>query len=164
MKIYIGSDHAGFELKGKLISFLQTKGYVVEDVGAYTYDAEDDYPDFVVPVARAISRVGSQTNDTEEVRGIIIGGSGQGEAIIANRLKGVRAVVFNGQYKRNDGEEIPNEIILSRTHNDSNILSLGARFISYDDAEQAVLLWLTTAFSKEERHIRRIKKIDSLTE
>ena len=104
-------------------------------------------------------------------RGIIIGGSGQGEAICANRFSGVRAVVFNGptyakvsvgkQYKP-DGTEIPDEIKLSREHNDANVLSLGARFLSIEEAKSAVKTWLETPFSNDERHIRRIKKIDDI--
>lgn len=155
MKIVIGTDHAGFELKEELKKFLEEQGHTVEDKGAHELDPTDDYPDFITPVAEAIA------NDTE-VKGIILGGSGQGEAIAANRHEGVRAVVFNGQYEPHDGREVPDEIILSREHNDSNILSLGARFLSLDDAQRAVTKWLATPFSGDEKHIRRIKKIDNI--
>jgi ribose 5-phosphate isomerase B len=92
---------------------------------------------------------------------IVLGGSGQGEAIVANRFPHVRAVVFNGQYVSPDeNRDIPNEIVLSREHNDANILSLGARFLSEEEAKNAVRLWLATPFSHDERHIRRIAKIE----
>lgn len=154
-KIHIGTDHAGFELKESLKKFLEQKGYEVEDYGAYEYDEHDDYPDFVFPVAKSVAL------DTDS-RGIVLGGSGQGEAIAANRIKGVRACLFNGQYQPEDGREVPEEIPLSRQHNDSNVLSLGARFLTEDEAKEAIELWLETDFSGEERHLRRIKKLDQL--
>ena len=154
-KIHVGSDHAGFELKESLKHFLESEGYEVVDYGAVEFDPDDDYPDFILPVAIAVS---SDPN----ARGIVIGGSGQGEAIVANRVPGVRAVVFNGQYEPDDGREVPNEIVIARQHNDANVLSLGARFLNYDEAREAVELWLETAFSEDERHIRRIEKIDKL--
>ena len=114
MKIHLATDHAGLELKEKVKLYLLNLDYEVIDHGAYEYDALDDYPDFIFPCANAVS------NDPES-KGIILGGSGQGEAMAANRVKGVRAAVFyNG----------PDEIIkLSRQHNNANILSLGARFV-----------------------------------
>ena len=143
-KIVIGSDHAGFELKEKLKVYLKGLGYEVEDKGAFEYDADDDYPDFIMPVAEAVS-------ENPELKGIILGGSGQGEAIAANRFPNVRAVVFYGE---------PTEIIkLSREHNDANILSLGARFLKDTEAIEAVKLWLDTPFSNDGRHVRRIKKL-----
>jgi len=145
MKIYIGSDHAGFELKQKLVLFLKELGHEVEDFGAHELDENDDYPDFVAPVARAVS-------EDVDAKGIVLGGSGQGEAIAANRVNGVRAVVYYG-----GNEDI---VKLSREHNDANVLSLGARFLSEDEAKEAVKLWLETPFSGEERHRRRIEKID----
>lgn len=155
MKIFIGGDHAGFELKKEIIEFLKSEGHDVTDFGAFELKPEDDYPDFVIPVAKAVA-----SNPLS--RGIIIGGSGQGEAICANRFSGVRAVVFNGQYRPKDGRELPDEIILSREHNDANILSLGARFLNFDEAKKAVKKWLNTAFSGDERHVRRLSKIDNL--
>ncbi len=152
-KIHIGADHAGFELKEELIKFLEKSDYEVTDYGAYEYDEDDDYTDFVFPVAKAVSI-------DPESKGIVIGGSGQGEAMAANRLPGIRAAVFNGQYEPADGREVPNEIVLSREHNDANILSLGARFLSIDEAKEAVELWLETEFSGDERHVRRISKIE----
>lgn len=145
MKIYLGTDHAGFELKEAIKSFLEEKGHDVDDKGAHWYDGEDDYPDFIRPTAEAVAA----DNDS---RGIIFGGSGQGEAMCANRVKGVRAVVFYGG---------PQEIVkLSRQHNNANILSLGARFISEDEALEVVELWLGTTFECE-RHRRRIEKLDN---
>lgn len=147
MQIYIGTDHAGFELKEKLVVFLRELGYAVEDLGAHTYDAEDDYPDFIRPVALAVAR------DTES-RGIILGGSGQGEAICANRVPGVRAAVYYG-----GAVDIA---VLSREHNDANILSLGVRFIEDDEAQEIVRVWLETPFSGVWRHAKRNIKIDQV--
>ncbi len=156
-EIYIASDHAGFELKGQLKKYLEEKGFFVKDFGGLTYNPDDDYTDFVIPLAKEIAK------DPSKI-GIIIGGSGQGEAIAANRFKGVRAVVFNGQYKPSDGREVPEEIKLSREHNDANILSLGARFLSFDDTKEALDTWLAEPFSGLERHARRIKAIDEYGE
>lgn len=145
MKIYIGTDHAGFELRDDLVSFLKVHGHEVEDMGAHMFDALDDYPDFIRPVAEAVAK-------DQSARGIILGGSGQGEAMCANRIKGVRAAVYYG-----GNLDI---VKLSREHNDANILSLGARFVDLDEAKEAVLLWLETSFSGEEKHARRIAKLD----
>ena len=145
MKIYIGCDHAGFEIKGILVPYLRVLGHEVEDFGAHTVDPLDDYPDFIRPVAEAVAKDSS-------ARGIILGGSGQGEAMCANRVKGARAAVYYGG---------PFDIaVLSREHNDANILSLGARFIDEDEAREVVRVWLEPAFSGDERHARRIKKLD----
>ena len=156
--ILIASDHAGFELKQELLPFLRDLSYEVKDFGPYEFAAEDDYPDFIVPLAREISESGGMKT------GIVIGGSGQGEAIVANRFRHVRAMVFNGQYQSDDKKEIrpaPLEVKTAREHNDANVLSLGARFISEADAKEAVKIFLTTPFSEDERHIRRLKKIDA---
>ena len=144
-KIFLGADHAGFELKEHVKKFLLSKSFKVGDKGAYKFDSQDDYPDFMIPVAKNIAK-------NPNSRGIIFGASGQGEAIAANRIKGVRAALYYG-----GNMEI---VKLSRTHNDANILSLGARFLSKEEATEAVKLWLETDFSNETRHIRRIKKID----
>ena len=117
MKIFLGSDHAGFQLKEEVKGFLIKKGYSVEDKGALQYQAEDDYPDFIRPVAEAVSK------DPENVRGIIFGGSGQGEAMCANRIKGVRAAVYYGG--------TVHIVELSREHNNANVLSLGAGFFFF---------------------------------
>ena len=144
MIIHIATDHAGLELKEKVKSYLSKLDYEVIDHGAYEYDALDDYPDFIFPCAKAVS------NDLNS-KGIILGGSGQGEAMAANRVKGVRAAVFyNG----------PDEIIkLSRQHNDANILSLGARFMSDQEMYKIIELWLSTDFESG-RHKRRTEKLD----
>lgn len=158
MRILIASDHAGFELKERLGPFLRELGHEVNDFGSEKFDPRDDYPDFVAPLAREISASGR----AGDVRGIVLGGSGQGEAMVANRFRGVRAVVFNGQYRPTDGHTVPDEIILSREHNDANVLALGARFLSEGEAKEAVKRWLETPFGGEERHARRLKKIEQL--
>ncbi|MEE9166169.1 MAG: RpiB/LacA/LacB family sugar-phosphate isomerase [Candidatus Neomarinimicrobiota bacterium] len=144
MTIYLGSDHAGFELKETIKTFLEEKGFEIEDKGAFWYDAEDDYPDFIRPVAEAVAL-------DPESRGIILGGSGQGEAMVANRVTGIRAAVYYGG---------PDDVVkLSRQHNNANILSLGARFVGSEFAVKAVEMWLGTPFDGG-RHDRRTKKID----
>lgn len=149
MRIFLGSDHAGYELKEALKKELANLGMEVFDKGASVLDPTDDYPDFISSVAREVS------HDPKESRGIILGGSGEGEAMAANRFANVRAAVYYGG---------PKEIItLSREHNNANILSLGARFLSTSEALEAVKLWLNTPFSNEERHLRRIEKIESST-
>jgi len=154
MRIVFASDHAGFELKEALIPFVEALGHKTEDIGPFQYDPHDDYPDFMSKAAQAVSE------DADKIKGIIIGGSGQGEAIVANRFPKVRAIVFNGQYEPKDGRVVPDEIAISRTHNDANVLALGARFVNEQTAKDAVKKWLETPFPKEERHMRRIKKIE----
>lgn len=147
MKVYFATDHAGFMLKEELVRFVRDElRYDVEDMGAYKNDPEDDYVDFIPLAARRVSE------NPEYTRAIILGGSGEGEAIVANRFPRVRATVYyGGTY------DIPR---LSREHNNANVLSLGARFISTDVARAVVKLWLSTPFSNEERHKRRIEKIE----
>ena len=142
--IVLATDHAGFELKEHVKKFLLEKGFEIKDFGALEYDSQDDYPDFIIPASKFISE--------NKLIGIIFGGSGQGEAIAANRIKGTRAVVFyNG----------PDDIIkLSRSHNNANILSIGARFVNKRRAEEIINLWLSTTF-EEGRHQKRINKLDS---
>lgn len=158
MKIYVGSDHAGFGLKEKLIPYLEDLGHEVEDKGALEYNEGDDYPDFIIPVAREVSQ------RPNEVRGIIFGGSGQGEAMTANKFSDVRAVVYYGPGCAVVEDEDASIIKVSRTDNDSNILSIGARFVTEDDMKEAVRIWLETPFSGEERHKRRIIKMDRIHE
>ncbi|MBI2675939.1 MAG: RpiB/LacA/LacB family sugar-phosphate isomerase [Candidatus Aenigmarchaeota archaeon] len=147
MKIIIGSDHAGYELKGKIKEYLAGLGISCDDVGPDKFDPSDDYPDFIATAAREVAR-------NPGSRGIVIGGSGQGEAIAANKIRGIRASVYYGG---------PLDIVrLSRMHNDANVLSLGARFLGRDEAMRAVKVWLETPFSGEERHKRRILKIGKL--
>jgi ribose 5-phosphate isomerase B len=145
MEIFLGSDHAGFELKEKIQKFLLSKNYMVTDCGPDVYDPMDDYPDF-------ISRVAENVSNNREAKGIILGLSGQGEAIVANRFPHVRAAVYYGG---------PDEIIrLSREHNDANILSIGSKLLSVEQVIRAISLWLETPFSEAERHIRRIQEIE----
>lgn len=146
MKIFFAADHAGFEMKNILMQYMHEQGFSVEDKGAYAFDADDDYPDFVSRAAQEVSK------NPHEAHAVVIGGSGQGEAMVANRFQNVRAAVYYG-----DSLDI---VRLSREHNNANILSLGARFLNEEDAKSAVKLWLETSFTNEERHVRRINKID----
>jgi len=145
MKIYIGSDHAGFEMKRELSSYLGGQGFEIVDCGPEEYIHDDDYPDYVSKVAESVSK-------DDGAFGIVVGWSGQGEAIVANRFGGVRCAVFYGGSKH--------VLTLSREHNNANILSVGAHFVTNQEAKDAVLLWLNTKFPGEERHERRIKKIE----
>lgn len=150
MKIYFAGDHAGFELKGKLIEFVRGLGHEVEDCGPLSFDKTDDYPDYVIPMVRKVAG-----KPSTEVRGIVPAGSGQGEVIAANRVPGVRAVVYYGNN--------PSMVTVSRDHNDSNVMTIGTRFVTLPDAKEAVRLWLETPFSNGERHIRRLAKVEKLT-
>ena len=155
MKIFISTDHAGYVLKEKLVSFLKLQGHEVIDKGAFEYNEDDDYPDFVIPVAKEVSK------NPEGVRGIILGGTGEGEAIAANKFPHVRAVVDYGKAEAVVDDE-SNIIIRSRQHNNSNILSLGARYFTEENMMEDINLWLNTPFSGHERHVRRLAKIDNL--
>lgn len=146
MKIFLGADHAGFRLKEELEEYLVDFGYEVEDLGPQEFDPDDDYPDFVVPVAKAVAE------NVQENRGIVIGGSGQGEAICANKIKGIRAAVVYNEYSAR----------MSREDNDTNVAALGARVLDVETAKKLVRIWLETPFSGQERHKRRIQKIAKL--
>ncbi len=143
--IYLATDHRGFELKEKIKGWLIEWEYQYEDMGAFEYKENDDYPDYVSKAAEKVS------NGPDNSKAIVLGGSGQGEAMVANRHKGVRAAVYYGG---------PEEVIkLSKEHNNSNVLSLGASFLNNEDiAKNMIKLWLDTPFSNEERHKRRINK------
>lgn len=157
MKIYIGSDHAGYELKKEIKNYLLKLGYEVNDKGPFALNNDDDYPDYTNMVARAVS-------ENDGSMGIIIGGSGEGEAMCANRLKGIRATVYyggKGVQKDIFGNKI-GLIASTRIHNNANILSLGARFLNKRKARKAVKIFIETPFSGDERHIRRINKIDNI--
>lgn len=147
MKMYIASDHAGFELKKALIEHLRSKDIEVEDCGAFDYDPDDDYPDFIYPCAQKVA------NDSGSL-GIVLGASGQGEAIVANKVEGIRAALFYG-----GNMEL---VKRSKDHNDANVLSLGAKFLSHEEAKEAVDLWISESFSNQQRHARRIGKINKL--
>lgn len=155
MKIYIGTDHAGYVLKEKLITSLKAQGHEVIDKGAYDYNEHDDYPDFVVLVAREISK------NPDTTRGIILGATGQAEAFTANKFPHVRAVVYYGKAECVVDDEA-DVIVRSREHNNSNVLSLGARYLTEDDMLNTVNLWLTTTYTNGERHQRRLAKIDAI--
>ncbi|MFZ2522657.1 MAG: RpiB/LacA/LacB family sugar-phosphate isomerase [Minisyncoccia bacterium] len=145
MKIYIGSDHAGFELKRHLISYLSTLSHDSYDCGPYEYNHDDDYPDYVSKVAREVS-------EDHDAFGVVIGKNGQGEAIVANRFPFVRCMVYYGGSKH--------MITLGREHDDANMISFGADFITTQEAKEALELFIHTKFSYDERHERRIQKIE----
>lgn len=145
MKVYLGTDHAGFDLKESVKAFLLSEGYVVIDCGAETYDKDDDYPDFCAKAAQGVS------NDAGSF-GIVFGKSGAGECIVANKIKGVRSFLAINE----------ENVRLAREHNDANVLSLGSNFVSNQQANELVTLFLKTPFSNEERHKRRIHKIAAL--
>jgi ribose 5-phosphate isomerase B len=161
MKIHLGTDHAGFELKEQLTPWLEAAGHELIDHGVYEYNPDDNYPDFILPVAQAVAA-------DPDARGIILGGSGQGEAIAANRLRGVRAMVFYGPVlaKRavdstgrhsDDRYEI---VRLSRLHNNANVFSIGARFVTLEEVQAALRVWLTTDYGNEPRYQMRIDEVD----
>ena len=147
--IYLGTDHRGYELKEKIKEWLSEWGYEYEDMGAHEYNEKDDYPDF-------ISLVGEKVSADLDAKGIILGGSGQGEAVVANKYKGVRAVVYYGGLKE--------MVIHTREHDNANVLSLAADFIDESEAQEIIKLWLETSFPGEERHVRRLKKVKQLEE
>jgi len=148
MTIYLGADHRGFKLKEKIKKWLEGWGYQYKDLGAFALNPKDDYPDFIFLVAKKVSQ------NPKIDKGIVLGASGQGEAIAANKFKEVRAAVYYGG---------PEKIItLARQHNDSNILSLGASFLSEKKAKEIIKLWLKTKFNGEKRHQRRINKIKKI--
>ena len=153
MIIYIAADHAGFELKEKIKNYLKVANYEVEDFGVFKFESEDDYPDFIFPAMKALVADIQRGADS---RGIIFGGSGQGEAMIANRFSEIRAVVCD------DNEDLAIKAKVWREHSNSNVLSFGARFIKEENALSAVKIWLETSFANEPRHIRRLKKIEEL--
>lgn len=154
LKIILASDHAGFELKGILKSFLDGLGYSVLDVGAHDLVPEDDFPVYVSAGAMKVAE-----DLSGNTKAIVIGGSGQGEAMMANRFPGVRATVWYGGGVSSSELDI---VKLSREHNDANVLAIGARFVTSDEAKQAVEKWLTTPFSGIEKYQRRNEEIDSI--
>lgn len=145
MKVYLATDHAGFDLKESLKAFLITNGYEVEDCGAFTLDPADDYPQFIALAAKKVVQ-------TPGAAGIVFGKSGAGEAIVANKITGIRAIL--GINEEN--------VKLARLHNDANIMSLGSQFVTPEVAQNLASLFLTTKFSGETRHIRRIEQIKQI--
>ena len=164
MKVFLATDHAGFELKNKLKEYLTSEGYNIEDCGAYEFDKNDDYPDLISKAAEKVS------HDPDNSMGIVIGGSGQGEAIVANKFKGVRCALFYGPVTPSQAIDVSGSkssdsfemLKLTREHNNSNMLSLGVRFLSEEDAFKAVKIFLDSPYSGGERHQRRINKISEL--
>lgn len=183
MRILFAGDHAGFELKKELMEFVRGLGHEVFDMGSKIYDETDDYTDFVLPLAKKVASYSflskgtrnemerhQRGTDTEvtplnpplergdgdkEIRGIVVAGSGQGEIIAMNRIPGARAALF-----------CPCNLELvkaSRDHNDSNIFAIGARFCTVEQAKDGIAVWLKTPFSNEDRHIRRLRKIEQVT-
>ena len=139
MKIHIGSDHAGLEFKGKIIEHLRTQGHIVEDHGPHEYDALDDYPVFCIPTAQATAREPGSF-------GIVLGGSGNGEQIAANKVEGIRAaLVWSIETAK-----------LAREHNDANVISIGGRMHDEEFCLKLVDTFLATPFTGDERHVRRI--------
>ena len=143
--IFLGTDHGGYELKEELKNFLAEHKIAFEDLGSQSFDPDDDYPDFIIPVAQKVA------SDPQSL-GIVIGRSGNGEAIAANKVKGIRAAVCLNQEMAKKAKQ----------HNNANILSLGADYMSVDEAKQIVKVFIDTPFSNEERHLRRIEKINKL--
>ncbi len=143
--IYLGTDHGGYELKEQIKVFLAENKIEFADLGAYSFESEDDYPDFIIPVSQKVA-------ENPQNLGIVIGRSGNGEAIAANKVKGVRAALcLNEEMARK-----------AKQHNNANVLSLGADYTSVDEVKKIVKLFIETPFSSEERHIRRIEKIKKL--
>lgn len=161
MTIALTSDHTGYDQLKQLEIYLESMGYACHDFGPRRLDKNDDYPKLVEPAARAVASGQCQM-------GIILGGSGQGEAMAANRIDGVRCAVFYGPAvpRRAVDEEgrtsrDPYEIVkLSRRHNDANMLSLAARFVGLEEMKHVIKLWLETSFSDEPRHRRRVEELD----
>ena len=142
MKIYLATDHAAFDLKEKLKKSLEEMGLEVEDCGAFVFDKDDDYPDFIKVAAQKVAQ-------NPGTFGVVFGKSGQGEQIAANKVKGVRAALgFNEENVR-----------LAREHNNANVLSLGFDFVPVEKAKELISLFVNTPFTNEERHVRRIDKI-----
>jgi ribose 5-phosphate isomerase B len=158
MKIYLATDHAGFSLKEEVKKYLEElppkegEAYEVYDCGALTLEPGDGYPAYMAQAAENVQKDALH----EPALAIIFGGSGQGEAIVANRFRHVRAIVYAG-----GNLEL---VKLGREHNDANVLSIGARFVTFSEAVQAITLFLDTPFSHDERHVERIIQIDEFTQ
>lgn len=151
MKIYLATDHAGFTLKEEVKKYLEEGKNEVYDCGALALEHEDDYPSYMAKAAHAVAHDALH----EPSVAVIFGGSGQGEAIVANRFRHVRAIVYAG-----GNLEL---VKLGREHNDANVIAIGARFVTLDEAIQAISLFLSTPFSHDERHADRIIQIDEIT-
>ena len=163
MKVYLATDHAGLEIKNKVVEYLKSLGFEAIDCGPFEFDKDDDYPDLISKAAEKVSQ-----NPTSF--GIILGGSGQGEAMVANKFKNVRCALFYAEAvpveaiditgnKSTDSYEM---LKLTRAHNNSNMLSLGIRFLTEEQMLKAVKIFLESPFPGDERHARRIEKISKL--
>jgi ribose 5-phosphate isomerase B len=150
MNIYLATDHAGFERKETIKRYVMELGFAVHDCGALVYDEGDDYPDFIKKAAEAVS------NNPQKSLAIIFGGSGQGEAMVANRYPHVRATVYYGGNTK--------IVELSREHNHANVLSIGARFVDDNEARAVVRAWLLGHYTLAPRHKRRIEKLEGVSE
>lgn len=146
MLIYIGADHRGFNLKESLKLYLNEAGYEVADVGNQIYDRDDDYPDFASLVARKVSL------DPENSRGVVICGSGVGVDVVANKYRNVRAALAHS----------PDQAMASRNDVNANVLALSSDFLTEDEVKKILMVWLQTPFSEEERHRRRLEKIEKV--
>ena len=163
MKVYLATDHAGLAIKNKVVEYLKSLGYEAVDCGPFEFDKDDDYPDLISKAAQNVS-------ENPETFGIVFGGSGQGEAIVANKFKNVRCALFYSEAipveaidisgnKSTDSYEM---LKLTRAHNNSNMLSLGIRFLTEEQILKAVKIFLESPFPGDERHKRRIDKIKEI--
>ena len=146
MRVHLGSDHAGLELKEHLLNWLADQGHEAVDHGPFVYDAADDYPVFCL---RAAEGVAADQQDGVQALGVVIGGSGNGEQMAANKVKGVRAALVWSE----------ETAVLAREHNDANVISVGGRMHTVDDMTRFIEVFLATEFTGEERHVRRIRML-----
>ena len=149
MKLYTATDHGGFEYKEKIKAWLEEEGYDVKDFGAFEHDPDDDFTDFVIPLAKQVAK---DWENGDETFGIILGRSGNGELIAANKVKGIRAILATS----------PALAKTAREHNNANIISLGADHISFDGTKAAIKMFINTDFLNKERYIRRIEATEKL--
>ncbi len=147
MRVHLGSDHAGLELKGRLVDWLTERGYEPVDHGPFVYDALDDYPCFCLRAAEGVA--GDRAEGLDSL-GVVIGGSGNGEQISANKVEGIRCALAWSE----------ETAVLAREHNDANVVSVGGRMHSLEDMTRFVEVFLATPFSEDERHVRRLGQID----
>jgi ribose 5-phosphate isomerase B len=162
-KIYLATDHAGLEVKNKVIEYLKSLGYETEDCGPFEFDKNDDYPDLISKAAKKVS-------ENPEEFGIVFGGSGQGEAMVSNKFKNVRCALFYSLAIPAQAIDIsgnkstdPYEMLkLTREHNNSNMLSIGTRFLTEEQIITAIKIFLESPFPGDERHARRIEKIKAI--
>lgn len=164
MKVYLATDHAGLTIKNKVIEYLKSLEFEVIDCGPFEFDKDDDYPDFISKAAEQVSK------DPENSMGVVFGGSGQGEAIVANKFKNVRCALFYSEaipvgaidISGNKSADSYEMLKLTRAHNNSNMLSFGIRFLTEEQILKAVKIFLESPFPGDERHKRRVEKISKL--